>query len=194
MLPFAKTHESFRGFILSWHAFCESKIEHLRVATLGYEDVSGLYVAMHDPFGVGSIECVCHFDGQGKKKVGSQGTPRNAMFERHPVEKLHGDESLAILADVVDRADVGMVERGRGVGFASKAGERLRVHFHLFGQELEGDKTMQARVFGFVDDAHSAAAQFLDDVVVRDDTPDHVSSPSLKHPQPEERWGFNGIA
>jgi hypothetical protein len=31
-------------------------------------------------------------------------------------------------------------------------------------------------------------------VVVRDDTPDHVSSPSLKYAQPEERWGFNGIA
>src|SRR5450755_1563843 len=149
---------------------------------------------MDDSFAVGSIECVCHFDGQGKKKVGSQGTPGNAVFERHPVEKLHGDEGLSVLADVVDRADVGMVERRRGVGFTLKAGERLRVLFDLFGQELESDKTMQPRIFGFVDDAHSAAAQLLDDVVVREDTPDHVGSPSLKYSQPEERWGFNGIA
>ena len=64
------------------------------------------------------------FDGRGKKNVGSQRTPRNAVFEGHPVEKLHRDEGPAVFADVVDRADVGMVERRRGVGFTLKAGER----------------------------------------------------------------------
>ena len=80
------------------------------MATLGYEDVGGLYVTMHDSFRMGSIQCVCHFDGEGKKKLGFQGTPGDEVFERHPVEKLHGDEGMAVLADVVDCADVGMVE------------------------------------------------------------------------------------
>ena len=67
------------------------------------------------------------------------------------------------------------------MGFTLKAGQRQRVVFNFFGQKLESDKTMQPRIFGFVDDAHSAAAQLLEDMVVRDDTPDHGSSPRFKY-------------
>ena len=36
--------------------------------------------------------------------------PGNAMLQRHPVEKLHGDEGMTILlANVINRADVGMI-------------------------------------------------------------------------------------
>ena len=86
------------------------------------------------------------------------------MLQGLAVEKLHGDEGLAIFfADVVNGADVGMVQCGSGLGFALKAGERLRVAGNFIGKELEGDETMKPRVFGFVDDAHAAAAQFLDE-------------------------------
>ncbi len=50
------------------------------------------------------------------------------MLQGHTFEKFHGDEGLAIiLADIVDGADVGMVESRSGLGFALKAGEGLRI-------------------------------------------------------------------
>jgi len=81
----------------------------------------------------------------------------------------------AFLADVVDGADVGMVQRGCGLGLAAKALERLRVLGQIVGKELEGNKTSEARIFGFVDHPHTAAAQLLDDAIVRDGLADHCS-------------------
>ena len=38
----------------------------------------------------------------------------------------------------------------------------------VFGQEFQGDEAVEEGVFGFVDDAHSAAAESFEDAVVRD--------------------------
>ena len=76
-------------------------------------------------------------------------------------------KAVAVLfADVVNGADVGMIERGSGFGFALEAFERLRVVREIVGEEFQGDEAIEARVFGFVDDAHSAAAEFFDDAVM----------------------------
>ena len=80
-----------------------------------------------------------------------------------------------MLANVVNRADVGVIQRGGGLGFALKTGEGLRIVSYIFGQEFERDEAMQPRVLGLVHHAHSAAAQFLDDAVVRDGLADHWS-------------------
>ena len=62
-------------------------------------------------------------------------------FSVSAVQKLHGDERLPVLlADVVNRADVGVVQCGRGLGFALKAGERLRVSGNLSGRNLRATK------------------------------------------------------
>jgi len=50
------------------------------------------------------------------------------VFQRHAVEKFHGDECLTVVfADVVDGADVRMIESRRGLRLALETGERLRV-------------------------------------------------------------------
>jgi hypothetical protein len=50
------------------------------------------------------------------------------MLQRHAIEKLHGDERLfAMPPDFINGADVGMVQRRRGLRLALKAGERLRI-------------------------------------------------------------------
>ncbi len=73
-----------------------------------------------------------------------------------------------VFADVVDGADVGMVERGGGAGFALEAFEGLRIASEIVGEKFERDEAAEAGVFGFVDDAHAAAAEFFDDAVMRD--------------------------
>ena len=80
-----------------------------------------------------------------------------------------------LFADVINRADVGVIERGCGLGFALETGERLRIAGNFIGQELEGDKAMQPGVFRLVDNAHATAAELFDDAIVRDGLADHWS-------------------
>jgi hypothetical protein len=42
-------------------------------------------------------------------------------------QKFHGDECLTVLlSDVVDRADIGVIQQGRRLCLASEPGDRLR--------------------------------------------------------------------
>ena len=96
------------------------------------------------------------------------------VFERLAVEEFHGDQGAAFgFADVVDGANVWMVEGGSGLGFAPKAGEGLRIGGDVFGEEFQSDETMETGVFGFVDDAHAAATEFVGDDEVGEVLTDH---------------------
>ena len=98
----------------------------------------------------------------------------DAVPERHAVQKLHDDERLTfMLADFVDRADVGMVQRRRSTSLAPEAFQRLWVSCKIIGQELQSDEATKLGVLGLVDHTHPAAAQLLDDAVVRDGLTDH---------------------
>ena len=82
-----------------------------------------------------------------------------------------------VLADFVNGADVGMIQRRCGPGFALEAFQGLRVLRDFVGQELQRDEAAERGVFGLVDHAHAAAAQFFDDAVVRDGLADHELGP-----------------
>ena len=77
------------------------------------------------------------------------------------------------LIDVVDRADVGVIQRGRRARFALEPLERAGLQGHVFRQELEGDRAIEPAVLGLVDDAHAAAAEEFGDLVVRNPLADH---------------------
>ena len=62
---------------------------------------------------------------------------------------------------------VGMVQRGRGLGLPLKARERRGIFRQFCRQKFQRDEAMQPGVLSFVDDAHAAAAQFLEDAVMR---------------------------
>ena len=96
------------------------------------------------------------------------------MLERLTIQKLHGDERLAVLlADVMNRADARVIQRRCGLGLTSKPLQGLAILGHAFRQELKGDKAVQPRVFGLVDNTHAAATELLDDAVVRDGLANH---------------------
>src|SRR5438067_5039148 len=60
------------------------------------------------------------------------------------LQELHRDEGMALtLVNVVNRADVRMLERRGSTGFTLEAFESLMIFGEPFGQELERHKTMQ---------------------------------------------------
>ena len=103
-----------------------------------------------------------------------QRTALDLVLESRAVQQFHGDEGLALLlADVVDGADIGMVQSGGRPGLALEAVQGLRVLGNIFRQELQSDKAVQPGVFGLVNHAHAAATELLDDAVMRDGLADH---------------------
>src|ERR1035438_6695641 len=143
------------------------------------KEVGGFYVPVNNTFTMGGVQRIGDFDGQGQEGNRIDGHPGNAMRERDPFKKLHGDEGLAAslpnsaLADFINGADIGMVERGGGACSPAEALERLGLRSDVFGKEFEGDEPSQVDVFGLVHDTHAATAQLLDDAVVRDGLADH---------------------
>jgi hypothetical protein len=129
---------------------------------------------MDDPFRVGGIEGVGDLDREIEELGRRQGLAGDAVLEGLAFQQLHGDEGLTVVSvDVVDGADVGMVQGGRGSGFALEALERRLVVELLRGEELQRNESAEARVLRLVHDSHATAAELLDDAVVGDRLADH---------------------
>jgi len=73
-----------------------------------------------------------------------------------------------VFSDVINGANVRMVQRRSCLRLTLESGECLRVSSDLIWQELQGHEAMQPDVLRLVHHAHPAPAEFLDDAVVRD--------------------------
>jgi len=90
------------------------------------------------------------------------------VLEGLAIKKFHGDEGAGVFfADVVDGADVGVIESGGGFGFAAEAGEGLRVVSDFGREKFEGDEAVEACVLSLKDNAHAATTEPLKDAIVR---------------------------
>src|SRR5882762_4021392 len=78
-----------------------------------------------------------------------------------------------MLADLINGTDVGMVQSRGSLSLASKTLQSLDVLGEFFRQELQGNKALELGVFGLVDNSHPAAAELLDNAIVRNGLADH---------------------
>ncbi len=149
----------------------EGVVNHKKVERV-YRELGVL--RQNDPLGMRGVQRVGDFDGKREQRFNFEWTPSNAMFQRHAIEKFHGNEGVTVLlAHIVNGADVRVVQCGGRLCFALKSSEGLRISGHILGQEFQCDKPVEARVLSFVDNAHAAAPEFIDDAVVRDGMADH---------------------
>ncbi len=121
---------------------------------------------MDDARAVGLVERVRDLDADPERLLLRQGALLQPVGERLAFEVLHHQVVDAVLlADVVEGADVGMVEGGGGAGLTLEARAAVGVLGEVRGQDLDGDGAVQARVARAVDLAHPARAKGREDLV-----------------------------
>ena len=118
------------------------------------------------------------------------------MIQRLPFKELHHDERLAIVqVEVVDCADVRMIQRGGCVCFEPKPTSEIHIARNALRYELHRHESSQLQVLGLVHDAHAACADLLEDLIVRNTLPDHVDwiliQRSGRHQLWQARWEEN---
>src|ERR1700693_292754 len=147
----------------------KAEVENFGVAAFSDKNIGGLDVAMDDSFAVGSIERVGDVDTEIEEQFQIQGAARDAVLQRFAVKTFHGDVGLPIfLANFVNGADVGMIQRGGRSRLAAKSLERLVVFSHFFGKKFQRDVPAEVSILGFVHDTHTTAAELFDDAVMGD--------------------------
>ena len=161
----------------------QAEIQNLRASALGYENVCGFDVPMHDILRMSGVQGVGNLNRQAQQNIGPDGPSADALLQRKSIQKLHGDERRTVLVvNFVNGANIGMIQcRGR-LGFTLKAGQGLRVSRYVVGQEFKRDKAAELHVFGFVDHTHPAVAELLCNAVVRDGFADQGKRPALWRP------------
>ena len=89
---------------------CQSEIEDLRLAARGNENVGRFDIAVNDALRVGGVKGLGNLPNQIEQDLDINRPARDTMLERQSVQVLHCNEGLAaLLVNLVDRADVGMV-------------------------------------------------------------------------------------
>ena len=149
------------------------ELDGLLDAGLDDEDVVGREVAVDDPAGGEVFHAVGGLD---QERQGLGEGVAGVAADRFPLEVLHRQVGRPVLlADLVERDDVGVEEPLEDVRLAREADARLGdvrrrlVARHLgLADDLQRDRLAVAFVDGAVDDPHTAAADAADDPVVRD--------------------------
>src|ERR1700693_4153024 len=71
-----------------------------------------------------------------------------------------------LFANVIEDADIGMVQGRGGARFATKSFQGLGIAFHLLRKELQCHQTAKSDVLGLIHHSHSTAADFPDNAIV----------------------------
>jgi len=105
---------------------------------------------------VGTIECRGDLAGVGQRPVDRQRAPLETGREGFAVDVLHYQEVHGAAdglgpTDVVQRADVGMIEGRNGARLALEALPSLPVGGHVRRQHLDGDRPVEPGIARLVD-------------------------------------------
>src|SRR5579859_1213133 len=152
----------------------QAKIQHLNLAFGRHHDVARLEVLMNDSVFVCLLERSGNLQADGNPFLFGQGAFGEALTECFAGNVLHDEEVDVVLdVEVVDRADVWMVEFGQGQGFLAESFAR-RVLSQLSGREdFQGNISVEPLIARSIDNAHSTGADLFEDMVMADSLADH---------------------
>ncbi len=119
---------------------------------------------MDDALAVGGVQCIDHGEGDIHESREAYRPACDLLLQRLSLEQLHR-EKRRIAADVMNGADVGVVERGCGTRFALEAFKRQLGYRCSAWQDLDGHHTPETRVRRPIHLTHPSAAERRDDLV-----------------------------
>ena len=161
-------HDAAGGGVLG--APGEAEIHDLDLPVRQHVDVAGLEVAVHHALRVREgepVEDLLHHRELVLERL--QLPLRQQLAQVLALEQLHGHVGhAALLAEVVDRDDVGVVEPGRGLRLVLEALAGAWVLAQLAEHDLDRDVAPEHGVVGAEDLAHGARADLADDLVLAD--------------------------
>src|SRR5262249_17480268 len=136
-------------------------------------------VAMNDPFGVSRLHRIRQLNTDIEYFSGAKRPAVDALFERLAVEIFHHDKRPSfVLADIVNGADLRMIQGRSSSRLDSKSLERLRIFSIPLRQNLHRHWPAQPDILALVDHAHAASAEMLENPVVRNRLTDHPGNPN----------------
>ena len=144
------------------------------------EDIGGFDVSVDDSLGMGSIQSIRNLYSQLQQLIDFNGTACHSIPKGLAFQVLHDNEGLSfMLTNVIDGADIGMIECRCRTSFSLKVLQCLAVPGELLGQKFQGNISTQASVLGPVNHTHPSGTDLLQDFVVRYGLADHVRGLSL---------------
>jgi hypothetical protein len=154
--------------------FRQPEIQHLGVAGVGDEEVRRFDVSMHDPLGMGCRQGVGDLATQPRHLTHWHRSATDPVLQGLALHQLHGDVGLAlVLPEVVDGADVRMIQRRGRPGLAAETLQGSGVVGQLLGEEPERHAAAEMGVLGLVHHPHPSTSELLEDRVVGDRGADH---------------------
>ena len=137
----------------------EAKIDHFHVPAGADDDVGRLDVAVDQAAAVRRGQRLSDFTRIAHGVVDRQGSAAQPVAQRLPFDVLDDEEVDAVVtADVVERADVRMIEAGDRASFLLEARMQARVRTQMGRQDLQGHGPAEPGVRGAVNLAHAARA------------------------------------
>ncbi len=152
----------------------QTEVQHLDLAVGREADVGGLEVTVHYAILVRYFERLGHLGGHARCLVDRHGSAREPGGEVLSLDQFHGQKVHAfVLGKIVERGDVGMIERGKEARLSFETCHALPVGSELLGEDFDGDSASQAYVARAIHLAHAADADPRFDFVVAESLPDH---------------------
>ena len=147
------------------------------MAPVRHKNIRWLDVAVDDPPRVRHIQTVSDLNRQVEQCFNLEGLAFDTVLQRLPLQQLHGNKGLTlVLVNVMNGADVGMIQGRGGARFAPESRQGLRVSGQLLRQKLQRQVAAQPGVERLVHHPHPAAPQLLQNAIVRNRLAHHAGS------------------
>src|SRR3954447_17548999 len=113
------------------------------------------------------IQSIGHFRCQGEQFAERKRPAVNEVSQRGPFEELHHKKGpVDMAADLVNGADIWVIQSGGRPRLPTESLERIWVSSQIFGKELHCDETAEVQVLGLINHTHAAASNPAEDSVV----------------------------
>ena len=154
---------------LSCGEFRQAKVEHFGLAAFGDEDVGRLQVPVNDACRVRRVQRVRDFDGVAEDLVDRERAFAQAAGERFAFQIFHHEETGAVLVpNVVEDADVRMIQRRNRARLAVKALAPVGIARQIRRQHFDRDGAFEPRVPRSIHFAHAPGSDRGKDFVGAD--------------------------